>query len=133
MEYEMLFTAMIVIALMMFLAYQGVKRGILRIHNLFTRPVSTPAIPPHEGTTVEGEQSEIFSTANRKSRVSLALAELPDPSPPSPEIDEAAASCAVVVRDPASLLEFPRSLDWGRFERPTVIRKGLAIDDAPRW
>jgi len=131
-EYVMLFTALSVIALMMLMVYQGAKMGILRVRAIFARPVSTPASPPHDGTTVEGQQS-IFSIANRKSPDPLVRLELPDFYPPSHEIDGSAASCAVVTRDPVRLPGRPRSPDWELYERPTVCRRGLAIDDAPRW
>ena len=132
-EYMMLWTALTVIATVMVLAWKTASKAIHWIAKVFARPVSLPAISPYEGTTVGGEQSEIFPNANQESPVSLALAEPSDSFPLSPEIDEPAASCAVVVREPASRPEFPRSLDWGRFERPTVIRKGLVIDTASRW
>ena len=133
MEYMMLWTALTVIATVMVLAWKTATKAIHWSAKVFARPASLPAIPPYEGTTVGGEQSEIFSTVNQKSPVSLALAELPNLPPQTLEIDEPAASCAVVVRESASLPEVPGVLDWGHFERPTVIRKGLAIDDAPRW
>jgi len=124
----MLFTGLSIVATMMFLAWRSASKAVHWIGEVFAGSASLPAIPPHEGTTVEGEQSEIFSTVNRKSPVSFALHN--DPTPP--ENDAPADFSAVVARFPG--IPEPRpSLDWGSFERPTVIRRGVSIDDTPRW